>query len=148
MIRAGRLPFPLLDELPDALRGVILDFHWNLEHLHALDLPDRTMRTMATYDLAWHLELPFWADRGQPFQVSPAEVRAYPDRYAEQWSRTMTCDLAYPLDCYLDPHGRVTVLDGVHRLLKADVLGWRTVSIHILRESDLDAIAVPLKRLC
>ena len=137
MHRGGRTPFPLLAELPDSLRGVILDFHWDLNRLHALELP---IREVPTADLAWHLDLPFWAVDGRPFQVSPAQVAAAPDRYREQWQRTMAADLDHALDCYAGPD--VTILDGVHRLLKADVLGCSTVRIRILAPGDFDAIAV------
>lgn len=140
MHRHGRAPFPLRAELPDSLRGVLLDFHWDLDRLHGLDLP---VREMATTELGWHLELPFWAVDGRPFRVSPAAVAADPDRHPEQWHRTMAADLRHPLDGYRGPDGRVTVLDGVHRLLKATVTNQPAVRIRLLTDDDFDAIAVP-----
>ena len=134
-----RIPFPLLAELPDALRDVILDFHWDLDRLHALQLPEREL---SLEELRWLLELPFWAVDGRPFRVTPASVAANPESHRDQWLRTMASDLRFPLDCYLGPGGRVTVLDGVHRLLKASVLGCRTVRVRIVSEADFDAIAV------
>jgi hypothetical protein len=59
-----REPFPLLSELPPELKGVILDFHWDLALLHGLDLP---VTAMQVAELEWHLELPFWAWGGRPF---------------------------------------------------------------------------------
>jgi len=137
--RRLRVPFPLLDEMPDSLRGVILDFHWDLDRLHSLRLPEQALPVP---DLDWHLQLPFWAVDGRPFQVSPAEVAAEPDRFSDQWRRTMASDLRFPLDGYVRSDGRVTVLDGVHRLLKASVLGDPVVQIRLLQEADVDTIVV------
>jgi hypothetical protein len=66
-----REPFPLLSVLPRELRDVILDFHWDVELLHGLDLPTTEVPVA---ELAWQLRLPFWARDGRPFQVSPLEV--------------------------------------------------------------------------
>jgi hypothetical protein len=137
-VSRGRNPFPLSAELPDALRGVLLDFHWDLGRLHALRLPERQVDVA---ELAWHLELPFWAVDGRPFRVSPAEVAADPEAYGAQWERTMAADLSFPLDGRLRSDGRIVLLDGVHRLLKASVLGPPTVRVRILSESQFDAIA-------
>ncbi|MFC0672715.1 hypothetical protein [Brachybacterium hainanense] len=137
---ADRVPFPLLAQVPRELRGVILDFRWDLARLHALDLP---AREVATEELAWHLPLPFWAADGAPFQVSPMQVMRDPARYADQWRRTLDADLDIPLDCRIGQGGRLTILDGVHRLLKATASGRRTVEVRVLSDADLDRIAVP-----
>lgn len=134
-----RRPFPLLAERPQVLEGVILDFHWDLERLHALSLPERDV---ATSTLEWHLALPFWAAGGRPFQVSPAEVAADPGEHPEQWSRAMAADLRYPIDAYFGDDGRLTILDGVHRLLKAVVEGRSTLRVRLLDADAFDAIAV------
>lgn len=138
-----RRPFPLLAERPAALEGVILDFHWDLERLHALSLPEQDV---STADLKWHLELPLWAAGGVPFQVSPAEVAAGPSKHAEQWRRTMAADLGYPLDAYLAAAGRLTILDGVHRLLRAVMEGRTTLRVRVLHPKAFDDIAVPAEK--
>jgi hypothetical protein len=135
-----RLPFPLLAERPASLDGVILDFHWDLERLHALTLPEREVPAST---LEWHLSLPFWAVEGRPFQVSPADVATSPRAHPEQWNRTLAADLRYPLDGYVAAGGRLTILDGVHRLLKAKVEGHSTVRVRVLETDAFDAIAVP-----
>ena len=86
-------PFPLV--IPSVLRPYILTFLWDVEALHALDLPTAQM---AVSDLAHHLDLPFWAYDGQPFQVTPHDVAADPNRYHEQFARTLAADLTHPLD--------------------------------------------------
>lgn len=135
----SRSPFPLLKHLPLSLRDVILSFHWDLERLHALDLHERSV---AVDELAWHLELPFWAVEGRPFQVTPMEVASSPDRFGDQWMRTMEASLDHPLDGYVRADGRLVILDGVHRLLKARQLGQDRVRMRLLDASQFDAIAV------
>jgi hypothetical protein len=138
-VSVHRRPFPLLGELPAELHGVILEFHWDATLLHALELPVTQLRVD---EFAWHLRLPFWAYGGKPFRVSPLEVAADPVRYAEQHARTMAADLRYPLDAVRRPDGRLTILDGVHRLLRAHLCGLQSIRVRVLEWADLDRIAV------
>lgn len=139
----SRAPFPLLDQLPAALRGVILDFHWDTDRLHEISLPTRVV-PIAEVD--WHLTLPFWAVDGVPFQVSPAEVAADRVTHRRQWERTEAADLRFPLDGYRRADGRLVILDGIHRLLKATVTGRPEVEVRVLGEQQFDAIAVSRER--
>ncbi|WP_131104740.1 hypothetical protein [Ornithinimicrobium sufpigmenti] len=133
------MPFPLQDQVPPALRDVLLDFHWDAESLHALDLP---VRFVATSELTWHLNLPFWSADGSPFQISPNEVASDPAKHPQQWHRTHAADLRHPLDAYLRGDGRVVILDGIHRLLKAFLLQRPHMDVRILPPDRFDAIAV------
>jgi hypothetical protein len=85
-----REPFPLLSELPPELENVILDFHWDVELLHGLELPATDLQIA---ELAWHLQLQFWSRDGRPFQLSPLQVAADPEVHVEQYARTMAADL-------------------------------------------------------
>ncbi|HWD77474.1 MAG TPA: hypothetical protein VG497_01275 [Kribbella sp.] len=134
---ASRRPFPLT--IPPELTAYILDFHWDLDRLHALDLP---VTQLAVVDLAHHLDLPFWAYDGRPFQVTPRQVAADPVTYHEQYDRTRSADLRHPLDAVHRPDDRITILDGIHRLLRADLEGHQAVAVRILPWSALDEIAV------
>ncbi|TDD58502.1 hypothetical protein E1263_18950 [Kribbella antibiotica] len=134
----NRKPFPL--EIPPVLRPYILDFHWDLAALHALALP-RVDVTVAELD--HHLDLPFWAYAGRPFQVIPHQVAADPLRFHEQYARTLVADLAHPLDVVRRPDGRLTILDGVHRLLRAELGGVELVDVRVLDWERLGEIAVP-----
>ena len=130
------LPFPLQELVPDELRGVLCDFVWDSDKLRHLPLPVET----ATADsLRWHLDLPYWRHDGQPFQVRPARVKADPARYEEQYQRAMATDLGYPLDL-LFRNDQWVILDGVHRLLKADVLGLSNVRVRRLSTAMLPLI--------
>jgi hypothetical protein len=106
-------------DVPEALRGVLLHFAWDLRRLFALDLPHGRSDVA---DLAWHLDLPFWRENGVWFSVTPNEVRHDPTAHLEQWRRTLRTDLRYPIHV-TEMADRTVVLDGVHRLLKATIEG-------------------------
>jgi hypothetical protein len=131
-----RRPFPL--PIPPELAPYILDFHWSVERLHSLDLPSVDLPVA---DLAHHLDLPFWAYDG-PFQVSPHQVQQDPLKYQAQYAHTLAADLRYPLDVVRRQDGRMTVLDGVHRLLRAEMSGFEVVRARVLEWNELDRIAV------
>jgi hypothetical protein len=134
-----RVPHPLLSELPTELCGVILDFLWDTEVLRSLDLP---VVQLDLAELIWHLKLPFWSHAGRPFQVSPFQVAAQPEQHPEHHARTMSADMRYPLDAVRRADGRITILDGVHRLLRAELRQLPSVRVRVLDWKDLDAIAV------
>jgi hypothetical protein len=127
-----------MDAVPGALREVLPDLLWNRTLLWAFDLP---VERVPVADLRWQLALPWWSLDGAPFAVSPDEVRADPRRYREQHERTMAADLSFPVHVLERPNGVLTVLDGVHRLLKADLLGRSTLEVKKLSPEQLDAIA-------
>ncbi|QLL08893.1 hypothetical protein [Mycobacterium vicinigordonae] len=130
--------FVLRDQVPDILRDVILDVQWDASMLHALS--GLTEVKISVNELAWHLGLPFWSDNGVPFQVCPRDVRADPDRYHDQWARTLASDLSFPLHARVDEGGRVVILDGVHRLLKATVFDEELMNVRLVSDEDLYAI--------
>lgn len=136
--RRARTPFPLLEQLPTSLRHVTLDFLWSHERLWGLDL---AVEQVAIEDLRWHLMLPMWSFEDVPFAVSPNEVRDDPRHYHAQYARTMAADLSFPLHAVVGRDGDRSLLDGVHRLLKADLLGHPTVAVKTLPNQALDAIA-------
>lgn len=114
--------FELRADVPSALRGVILEAAWNLDRLHELELP---IESIPVGELVWQLMLPWWRDAEGPFAVTPEQVRSDPQRYPKQWERTMNADLRYPI--HLVRRRRWVVLDGVHRLLKAQILGLERI---------------------
>ncbi|MFI5690972.1 hypothetical protein ACIA58_03985 [Kribbella sp. NPDC051586] len=132
-----RRPFPLA--VPPELTAYILDFHWDLSLLHALPLPVVELPLAVFAD---HLDLPFWAYDGRPFQVTPHQVAADPVTYHAQYERTVAADLRHPLDAVRHPDNRLTILDGIHRLLQAELDGRAVVAARVLPWTDLDRIAV------
>jgi len=122
-------PFDLWQSVPSALRTVLPNVSWSRERLHALTLPTVEL---ALDDLRWQLDLPWWRNgpAERHFSVAPNQVRADPERFAKHWQRTIDSDLRFPI--HLLQRDRLTILDGVHRLLKADVQAMRTIPVHIV----------------
>ncbi|HEU4353952.1 MAG TPA: hypothetical protein VFT27_00025 [Actinomycetota bacterium] len=123
--------------IPDTLRGVLLDFPWELERLLALDLPIERVRVQ---DFVWLLDLPFWRERGEWFVLTPNQVRERPDEHTEQWSRVLRAELEAPVHI-TERHGRPVIIDGIHRLLKADIAGVNTLPARRVPNSMLPLIA-------
>jgi hypothetical protein len=124
---AGARPFDLWDLVPAALATVIPNVMWSRERLHRLALPTVEI---AIDELRWQLALPWWRDGERRFAVSPDEVRRAPARYARQWQRTVAAEFEFPI--HLLQRDRLIMLDGVHRLLKADVEARSTVAAHVV----------------
>lgn len=115
-------PDPLI---PAPLREHVFDFWWDPQKLRELPLP---VERMAVTELAWHLDLPWWRHESRPFAVTPAEVLDDPAVHYEQFRRTLATDLGVPLDV-MWWRGRFTIMDGIHRLLKAELLGLAEVLV-------------------
>jgi hypothetical protein len=109
---------------------------WNRDRLYALKLP---LSEIAMDQLAWLLDVPLWAVDDVPFQVTPNEVGADPQRYTPQLQRTLDADLDWPIHV-MRHNGRWTILDGVHRLLKATLEGRASISAMILSPAHYHAI--------
>ncbi|MBM7783587.1 hypothetical protein [Tenggerimyces flavus] len=132
-------PHPLFGQIPPALRDVLLDFRWDLERLWALEIEPTELDVD---QLAWQLDLPFWRDGERFFAVTPREVASDPERHREQYERTLAADLSHPIHV-LQRTDRLTILDGVHRLLKAQLQGARTITAKVVSPDQLSEIVTP-----
>jgi hypothetical protein len=127
----------LVATAPQVLRQALpMMVRWDIHELWALDLP---VRRIPVGDLAWLFELPIWQKDGTRFQVSPAEVRAGPDRFPGHLRRVMASDLGRPIHL-VEHNGRLVVLDGYHRLLKAAIEGRSEIDAMVLSPRDLESI--------
>jgi hypothetical protein len=135
-----RAPFALLDDMPASLDDVVLDFASSRAQLWALELPVTRVPVAA---LRWQLDLPMWSDGGAPFRPRPSQVAAHPEHFSQQHARTMAADLSFALHVLSRPAYRPTVLDGIHRLLRAAILGHETLAAAHLTEHHPDQIAIP-----
>jgi hypothetical protein len=136
-----RQPFDLLDVLPHRACRHRLNFNWRRELLWELDLP---VEDVPVTDLRWLLSMPVWSLDGEPFKVSPEQVRAYPARHQAHYARALAADLSYPLHVLVranEPDRVVTVLDGFHRLFKAVLTGQSMITVKKVPEHLLDMIA-------
>lgn len=129
---------PVLSQQPAAIRGLTYDFWWDLDKLHALadNLPQKTL---ATADLLWHLDIPYWKHNDKPFQLTPRQVWEEPQKYQEQYERTLVADLSYPI-IIRERDDKVLFLDGVHRLLRAVVEGVPSLEARVFSEDHIPVI--------
>ena len=121
---------------PPVIRQTLPMVPWNIRKLHSLDLP---IQPVAVDDLAWLFDLPLWQDNGTRFQVSPAQVRADPAGFPDHMRRVMASDLQHPIHL-VQHNGRLVVLDGCHRLLKAAIQGHAQIEAMVLSPQDLQSI--------
>ena len=113
--------------MPLAVQRSLLPWEWNRERLWALELPVSSV----TLDSLVHvLDVPLWrGEDGIPFTTRPNDVLARPAEHPSQLRRVMSADLGFPVHL-TRLSGRRVVLDGVHRVAKAALLGWREVAAH------------------
>lgn len=121
----------ILPFAPPELEPWLPETAWSEEKLWALDLP---VVEIAIAELAWMLDLPCWRGEGV-FEVRPLDVVAGPEL-----ERTNAADLSLPL--YVTPrNGRLVVLDGLHRLLKAARARQETIFVRVVPADALEQIA-------
>ncbi len=118
--------------------GSLLPFWWDMQKLHALNI---AVTRLDIDELRWHLTWKVWSNYGAPFQISPSEVRKDPLRFSIHYERTMNAELSFPL-YVIYWEDRWTILDGIHRLLKADILGEKSVPVCVVSDQDLPKIIV------
>ena len=121
---------------PEVIRQALPMVPWKIDKLWALELP---VQRVAVGDLAWLLDLPLWQKNGTRFQVSPAQVRADPGRFPDHLGRAMASDLEQPIHV-VKHNGRLVVLDGYHRLLRAAIEGRPEIDAMVLSQRELKSI--------
>lgn len=130
----------LLTIMPASVRAAIPLNLWNRDRMYALDLP---VSEISVTDVRWMLDVPLWGvDGGIPFQVTPNQVISDRAKFADQYRRTLAADLAWPIHVMWH-NDRWTILDGVHRLLKAEMLGHDTIRAKVLTDEDYASIVHP-----
>jgi hypothetical protein len=128
-------PFDLWRKMPPVMQALLPNAMWDRAKLHELALP---VVELSVVELRWMLDLPWWRVGERRFAVTPNQVRYAPERYASHWRRMLDADLDYPID--LLQRERLIILDGVHRLLKADVLDMRTLACRVLDQAQFAKI--------
>jgi len=121
---------------PEVIRQALPMVAWDIGKLWALELP---VRQVAVQELAWLFDLPLWQLNGVRFQVSPRRVRDDPAGFPDHLRRVMAADLGRPVHL-VEHHGRLVVLDGFHRLLKAALEGRAEIGAMVLSQEDLESI--------
>lgn len=126
---------PLKEYLPQVIRDVGFDFDWDEKKVWQLGLP---VSEIGIDQLVWHFDVPFYTDSetGRKYGLNPREIIDDPVRYVKEYERTMAADLSYPLDI-MENKGRLLLLDGLHRLIKAYINGQKTVKVRTVPRSKI-----------
>lgn len=112
-------------KLPQIIKDVGFDFSWDEKKVWRLDVP---IEEISIEELTWHFDIPFHWHGGKVYNLSSREVIKNPEKYDDEYKRTMNSDLKYPIDI-MENKGRWLILDGLHRLMKAYIQGQKTVSV-------------------
>lgn len=132
-------PHPLRALAPRRLRAVLIDALWDVRALWDLTGPVEAFPIDA---LRWHYEYPWWTDNdGRFFSLTPAQVLAAPGTYPHHERRIRDAELTFPVHVVCIEE-RWQILDGMHRLVKADQLGHTTIDAVVLTPADVAKIIV------
>jgi hypothetical protein len=124
------------NETPQIIKDVGFDFSWSEEKVWKLNYP---VEEISTRELTWHFGIPFLWEKGV-YNLKPQEVIDSPEAHKEEYERTMKADLVYPIDI-MENKGRWLILDGLHRLMKSKIEGFKTVKVRkIPREEILNIL--------
>lgn len=103
------------DSLPESVRQYGFDFYWDNAKVWKVKAP---ITQLAISDLEWHFDVPFlWEGEGE-YNLCARDVLEHPELHREEYDRMLRADMAHPIDL-MDNNGRLTILDGLHRLMKA-----------------------------
>jgi len=123
--------------MPAEVREVFPRQRWQLEKLWALELK---VEPVEIADLVWMFDLPLWQLNGKRFKVTPNQVAETPMNFRAHYERVMNADLDFPINL-VAYRGRLVVLDGIDRLLKAHFLRRRWIEATIATATQLQACA-------
>jgi hypothetical protein len=112
-----------------------LDFEWDQKKLWALNEP---VAWVDLSELDWHLDVPLLNINGKS-GLTPREVVENPGAHQEEYYRTMKADLIYPIDV-IEQEGRLIILDGLHRLMKAKINKEPKVPVRVIPRSRIPEI--------
>ncbi|KKR12344.1 MAG: hypothetical protein UT41_C0002G0118 [Candidatus Wolfebacteria bacterium GW2011_GWC2_39_22] len=125
------------ENIPQIIKDVGFDFSWDEKKVWALNIP---ITEMDISELEWHFDIPFHWHGDEVYNLSSREILGDPARYKKEYDRTMNADLQYPIDI-MQNKGRWLILDGLHRLMKASILGMGKVNVRIVPREKISEIA-------
>jgi hypothetical protein len=124
------------DAIPSVLRPWLLDAEWDPERLRSVGRPITALPVAA---LRWCYALPWWQNNGTPFAVTPRAVIEHPGSYPDHDAHVAVADVSRPLHV-IRRHGRWVVLDGLHRLVRAELDGHERVRVVPLGREQLTRV--------
>ncbi len=123
-------------DIPKIIKKVGFEFHWDEEKVWKLTIP---ITEIDINELTWHFDIPFHWHEGEVYNLKSIEIINNPEKYKEEYERTMKADLKYPIDI-MENKGRWLILDGLHRLMKAYILNMKTVKVRIIPRDKIPEI--------
>ena len=117
-----------MKDTPPIIKEIGFDFHWSEEKVWKLDAP---VSDMEIGELLWHFDIPFLDDGYKCYALTPRAVMEYPERYQKEYARMQRADRKWPLDI-MENKGRWLLLDGLHRLMQAYILGEQKIKVRII----------------
>lgn len=122
---------------PHIIDEVGFDFGWDERDVWKLEAP---ITELESKELTWHFDIPFLWENGGYYNLTPQEVLDHPEKHPKEWERVQQADLSHPIDV-MENKGRLTILDGLHRLMKAVIQGHQTVQVRIHSRELISKIA-------
>lgn len=123
-------------EFPKIIEEVGFDFRWDNKKVWRLQVP---VEEIDIFKLEWHFQIPFWNTKNGYYDLKPIDVINFPKNHQEEYERTMKADLSHPIDI-MENKGRLLILDGLHRLVKAKILGNSKVQVRKIPRSKIPNI--------
>jgi hypothetical protein len=130
----GKLP----EVLPKVIEEVGFDFDWSNRKVWALNVP---ITEIDISKLEWHFKIPFWNLKPDSYNLKPIDVINFPEKHKIEHNRTMKCDSSYPIDIMRNK-GRLLIIDGLHRLVKAKIQGKTKVRVRNIPRSMISQITI------
>lgn len=124
------------EEIPDIIKEVGFDFDWDEEAVWNLNYP---IEEMDIENLSQHFDIPFWNYNNQWYNLRPIDVVNNNQKYQEEYKKTMKANLDYPIDI-MENKNKYLILDGLHRLVKAKILGYKKVNVRIIPRTEIENI--------
>ncbi|MEK6812263.1 MAG: ParB N-terminal domain-containing protein [Nanoarchaeota archaeon] len=78
------------------------------------------------------------------YNLSSSQIIKNSKKYKEEYKRTMDSDLSFPIDI-MHNNGRWLILDGLHRLIKVNILGMKKVKVRKIPRSEIPNILKEIK---
>lgn len=104
------------------------------EKIWSLDI---SITQMLISKLDWQFDIPFWTYGNKKYAITPNQVIRNKRKYRYQYNRIMNSDLRFPIDVAKNKKGKWEILDGLHRLVKAKILGLTKVNVRKISPAQL-----------
>ena len=124
-------------KIPESVLEYGFDFDWDEKDVWKLKYP---VQEIASEILEWHFDVPFWNWNNEWYVLKPRDVINNPEKYKLEYERIMNSDISYPIDVMANKE-RLVILDGLHRLVKCNLLGMNKVKVRIIPRSEIPNIS-------